>query len=106
MVGWKNPKRRTGVLGTPVCFAGPKETNGRGCLHYHVKITTEEMVLINELLKHSDLYKIVEPYIRGFVDTVISSSVHATTVDGKIVHGLECDLKKMTRNDVNGIPFT
>ena len=64
------------------------------------------MILIRELLQHADLYEIIEPYIRTFINSTISSSVHATTQDGKIVHGLKCDLQKVTRNDENGIPFT
>ena len=106
MVGWKSPNRQRGVLGTPVCFAGPKETTGRGCLHYHVKIMTEEMILIRELLLHPELYKIIEPYIRTFVDSTISSSVHATTHNDKIVHGLGCDLEKITRCNEKGLTGT
>ena len=97
-----------GIFGTVVTHGGPKETNGRGSLHYHTKITTHELQHIRTLLKEPALHSIVKKFATGFVNSIISSSSFAIREIGdksSLVIGEDTERIPLQIRDLNGVLY-
>ena len=89
LLGFKPLSCSRGLLGTPINHAGCKEGTQRGSTHFHDKFTIKEFIFIRRILKDIKLRKILEPFIREFVDTMLSNSIYGIRRIGDISNFIE-----------------
>ena len=105
LLGFKPLSCARGLLGNAINHAGCKEGTQRGSTHFHDKLTIKEFIFIRKILKDIKLRKILEPFIRDFVDTMLSNSIYGIRNNGimsNFVEGNNVELEETVLKDQDG----
>ena len=108
LLGFKPLSCSRGLLGTPINHAGCKEGTQRGSSQLYDKFTIKEFIFIRRILKDIKLRKILEPFIREFVDTMLSNSIYGIRRIGDIsnfIEGNNIELEDTILKDQDGLDF-